>query len=95
MTCGAEDRTGRVCRLGKGHTVAHRFGALALTDLQVAALQDTAARETIGAQKTFAPGAALNSLARLGLVHRRYVGMRWWWFALTAAGRQALQEVAR
>lgn len=82
MACRAEDRAGRVCRLGAGHSARHRFGALGLTDGQCAALQAIAAHP-----EHFNPGPSMRSLVALGLVQRSFIGMRWWRYTLTRAGR--------
>lgn len=88
--CLREDATGRVCFLGKDHSVACQFGGVKLTEGQQEALREFSRGGSI---EVFVPSQSLHALARRGLVKKTLIGMRWWRVNVTKAGMYALQTI--
>ena len=83
--CGQKDESGRRCKLGAGHGVAHRFGSARLTEGQTRRLRWLS---DSGPCEAYRPDPSMVSLVGLGLATRQFIGMGYWRYAITVAGRE-------
>lgn len=89
--CPYEDHRGQRCSFGIDHESRCRYGAARLTDGQ----REWMARLLTGSQETFGRPSRLLALRKHALVACRFIGMRWWAWALTSRGRQIALELPR
>jgi hypothetical protein len=92
--CSVEDRRGARCVLGAGHVVKCRFRPVEWTPERLAALRRLAAAPKGAGLEVFGADAQLRALAGQGFAARQFIGMRWWRYYLTLAGRRALEQAA-
>jgi hypothetical protein len=64
-----------------------------LTEAQRRALEKLGKQPGFPTVEVFAPGPEYKALRKKGFVQSAFIGMRWWKFRITPAGRKALAEV--